>query len=148
MLGYSYSLTTSNNETLTITSTASTGTVYSPITGNASNFLIPGVYIISTYNYIFFDTVASANLSAVFGIATNATTTPSGSTTVGQNITNAIIVTNPSNFHTYPSYPTFCITVTTAGYYYSYSQISSITSYTGTGYGGYGTRILSITRVG
>lgn len=149
MLGYSYSLTTSNNENVNITSTANTGIVYSPSSGSTgANYLVPGVYIISIYNYLFFNNTTNVSLNVTYGIATNATTTPTSSTPVGQSIINILNVINPGNFHTYPNYPTFCITVTTAGYYYSYTQVNSIASYSGTGAGGYGTRILSITRVG
>ena len=109
--------------------------------------MIPGIYIISTYNYIFFNNTTSANIDITYGIITSATTTPSGAF-VGQSVTNNVTVSNPGNFHTNASYPTFCITVTTAGYYYSTSRVVNIASYSGTGYGGYGTRILSITRVG
>lgn len=149
MLGYSYSLTTSNNENLNITGTGNTGIVYSPSSGSTgANYLVPGVYIISIYNYLFFNNTTNVSLNVTFGIATNATTTPTSSTPVGQSIVNILSVTNPANFNTYPSYPTVVINVTTPGYYYSYTQVNSISSYSGTGYGGYGTRILSITRVG
>ena len=147
MLGYNFPVTTSNNEVINITGTGNTGIVYSPASGNSTNYLLPGVYIISTYNYSFFYNTTSASINLSLGIATNATTTPTGSTPVGQVIANSVNVTNPGNFHSYVNYPTFIINVTTPGYYYGYTQITSITSYIGTGYGGYGGRIIGITRI-